>query len=256
MHYKPQKTATGKTTPIALLVIVVVCLLTPAGHAEEQDPVRLLSCAIDRYKTVQTYTCLLDKRVAKNGILYEDLSIRVKFRKPADYYFRWEEGKRKRREAIFAAGQNNGKIVAHPGGWFRFVTFHLNPEGPLAMKENRHSLGNSGLGKIMQLIEADVHRAQQNGLKAIRFLGEKRVDNQATWVVQGRFPEDRGYYAHKVVLSIDQILGLPIKVCIYDGSGTLEEEYIFRQLEINVPFTDLDINPANPAYDFHRKDKK
>lgn len=256
MHYMPLKKAVGKITPTALLVIVLVSLSTPAGYAGEQEPVQLLSCAMKRYETVQTYTCLLDKRVAKNGILHEDLSIRVKFHKPANYYFRWEEGKRKGREVIFAAGRNNGKIVAHPGGWFRFMTLRLNPEGRLAMKENRHSLRNSGLGKIMQLVEADAHRAQRNGLKAIHFSGEERIDNRATWVIQGRFPENQGYYAHRVVLFIDQALGLPIKVSIYDGSDALLEEYLFRQLEINIPFKACDFDPANPAYNFFRKDGK
>lgn len=74
----------------------------------------------------------------------------MKYKRPANCYFRWQTGTRKGREVIFAANRHNNKIVAHPGGGlFRFMTFHLDPEGRPAMKENGHSLKNSGLEKIM-----------------------------------------------------------------------------------------------------------
>lgn len=256
MQFVLSQSAYGRVVRVAVLSTIFLFIGALPGHGEEVDAGRLITVATQRYKSVYSYTCLLDKRVAKSGKLYEDLSIRVKYKKPANYYFRWEEGIRKGREVIFSAGRNDEKIVAHPGGWFRFVTLRLNPEGRLAMKENRHSLKNSGLGKIMQMVEADYRRSQQQGLDAIRYVGEEQVDNRLTWVVQGRFPEDQAYYARRVVLFIDQTLCLPIKVSIFDGSDDLVEEYLFHQLEINVPFTEDDFDPANPAYDFLGKDAK
>ena len=256
MNDTPQIATSGKMARVAISAMMLLSISARAALAEEVDVGQLLTRAMARYETMQTYTCLLDKRVAKSGKLHQDLSIRVKFKKPTNYYFRWEEGMRKGREVIFAAGRHDGKIVAHPGGWFRFVTLRLNPEGRLAMKENRHSLKNSGLRKIMQVVGTDFHRAQQQGLDAIHYMGEERVDNRTTWVVQGQFPEGHGYYANRVILLIDQTLFLPIKVSIYDGVGTLVEEYLFHQLEIDVPFTDQDFDPANPGYDFVAKDRK
>jgi hypothetical protein len=130
------------------------------------------------------------------------------------------------------------------------MTFHLNPEGRLAMKKNRHSLKNSGLEKIMQVMKADFQRAQQNGLNAIRYAGEEHFDGRKVWVLEGRFPENQGYYAKAVVLFLDQILGVPIKVSIYSESDALAEEYVFHQLAINVGLTDQDFDPDNPDYDF------
>ncbi len=256
MNCASQTMAIGKIARVAMLAMVLFSASAPGAMAEEVDAARLLTRAVERFETVQTYTCLLDKRVAKSGKLHEDLAIRVKFRKPANYYFRWEEGIRKGREVIFAPGRHDGKIVAHPGGWFRFMTLRLNPEGRMAMKENRHCLKNSGLVKIMRVIEVDFHRAQQQGLEALHFIGEEQIDDRTTWVVHGRFPEGRGYYASRVILFIDQTLDLPIKVSIYEGLGALVEEYLFHDLEINVPFTDHDFDPANPAYDFFKKDRK
>jgi hypothetical protein len=176
--------------------------------------------------------------------------VRVKYKKPTHYYFRWQTGARKGREVIFVAGKRNNKIVAHPGGLFRFMTFHLNPEGRLAMKENRHSLKNSGLEKIMQVMKTDFQRAQQNNMDAIRYTGKERFDGRKVWVLEGRFPENQGYYAKAVVLYLYQILGVPIKVSIYDESDALAEDYVFHQLAINVDLTDQDFDPDNPDYDF------
>jgi outer membrane lipoprotein-sorting protein len=251
MHHVIFKITSGKIQPITLPVIVLVLIIYRTCLADDNLANRLLTDAIERFDTVKSYTCLLDKRVAKAGTLYEDLSIRVKYKKPTHYYFRWQAGARKGREVIFVAGKHSNKIVAHPGGLFRFMTFHLDPEGRLAMKENRHSLKNSGLEKIMEVMEADFQRAQQNGMDAIRYAGEEHFDSRKVWVLEGRFPENQGYYAKTVVLYLDQILGVPIKVSIYDESNALAEEYVFHQLAINVGFTDQDFDPDNPDYDFY-----
>lgn len=244
------KMTVGKISGIVVLSIMLVANSVHGCLADDPDPGQLLVSAIHRYKSVESYTCRLDKRVANAGTLHEDLSITVKFKKPTNYYFRWEKGLRRGREVIFDPGRHNGKIVAHPGGLFRFMVLHLNPEGRLAMKENRHSLKNSGLGKIMQVVEADYRRSRLQGLDAIGFVGKGRIDDRSTWVIQGQFPENQGYYASKVVLFLDQSLGLPIKASIYDGSGRLVEEYVFHQLAINVGLTDQDFDPDNPDYDF------
>lgn len=53
-----------------------------------------------------------------------------------------------------------------------------------------------------------------------------------------------------MVLYLDQILGVPIKVSIYDALDALAEEYVFHQISINVGLTDQDFDPDNPEYDF------
>ena len=221
-----------------------------SGFAAEIDPGLLLLDAVRQFNGVQTYTCRLDKRVVKSGRLHEDLSIFVKYRKPAHYYFRWDKGSRAGQEVIFAAGKHGGKIMAHPGGWFRFITLRLNPDGRLAMKENRHSLRHSGLEKIISIIEADFLRSRREGLVALHYAGEDWLDDSSVWVLEGRFAKNQGYYAEKVILYIDQTLRLPVKVSVYNGKNTLLEEYVFHHLKINVGWTALDFDPDNPDYNF------
>jgi len=218
--------------------------------AFDEDARKIIVGAIERFNQVQDYTCRLDKRVEIDGTMYEDLGIQVKYRKPAHYYFRWSTGISKGREAIFAAGRHEGKIVAHPGGLLRFVTLRPDPEGRLAMRKNRHALHHSGLGQIMHLVETNCQRARDKGLNAVQLLGERRVDDRVAWLLRGSFPEDKEFYAKTVLLYVDKKLQLPVKISIHDWSDRLVEEYVFHDLTLNVGLDEEDFDPGNPAYCF------
>jgi hypothetical protein len=131
------------------------------------------------------------------------------------------------------------------------MTLRLDPQGYLALKENPHSLQNSGLEKIIRLIQLDVQRAQKNNPHTVQLIDEAYMDGRKVWVVQGQFPQNEGYYARKVILFIDKTLCLPIKVSIYNWSDKLVEEYIFRDLRINVGIADTDFRIDNPDYHFN-----
>jgi len=234
------------------LVVSVVFLLLNGNVALAIDPneQQLILDAVEQFKAMTDYTCKLDKRVRQGGILYEDLSIAVKYKKPKHYYFRWEQGSAKGREVIFVSGKYNDRIVAHPGGKMRFLTLHLDPRGRLAMRANRHSLQNSGMEKIIELIDSDYNLAQEKGIDAIRCTGEDNLDGLAVWIIEGIFPPNQGFYAHKVLISIAKTIRLPVKISIFDWSGDLIEEYVFRDLRINVGLTEDDFNPGNPGYNY------
>jgi outer membrane lipoprotein-sorting protein len=219
--------------------------------ADETGAEQLIDNMVQKFDAVSDYTCRLDKRVKKDGILYEDLAIYVKYKKPKHYYFRWDRGSEKGREVIFVAGKYNDKLVAHPGGILQFMTFHLDPEGRLAMQRNRHSLQHSGMEKIIYLIESNYQRAREKGLDAIQYIGEDRIDGRDTWIVEGRFPANQDFYAHRVIVTIDKTMALPVMVSIFDWSEGLIEEYVFRDLKINIGFTENDFDPGNPDYNFH-----
>ena len=51
-------------------------------------------------------------------------------------------------------------------------------------------------------------------------------------------------------MSIDKSMALPVSVTIFDWSESLVEEYVFRDLKINVGFTENDFDPGNPEYNF------
>ncbi len=132
----------------------------------------------------------------------------------------------------------------------QFLTFHLDPEGSLAMQRNRHSLQHSGMEKIMFLIESNYQLAREKGLEPIQSIREGHIDGTEVWTVECCFPENEGYYAHRVVISIDKTVALPFRISIYDWSEALIEEYVFRDLVINVGLDEADFSPGNPEYNF------
>lgn len=235
----------------AITVIVFFCNAgSDVAIASSADPNQLVQQSINQFNKISDYTCKLDKTVHKNGIIHKETDIFVKYMKPTHYYFRWETGKQKGQEVIFVAGENNGRIVSHPGGLFRFLTLRLDPNGRLAMKKNRHPLTDSGMEKIMHLIETNYEKSSEMGLEALQYIREDRIYERDVVVMQGVFPEDQGFYAHRIILSIDKETLLPIRVTVYDWSMTLVEEYIFRNLRINVGFSEHDFHPDNAEYNF------
>lgn len=174
----------------------------------------------------------------------------IKYKKPRHYYFRWESGIERGREVIFVEGRHNSKIVAHPGGPLKFITFHLDPEGYLAMKENRHSLKNSGMEKILSLIESNVALAKAKNLDAIRLIGEGNFDGRPVHIVEGSFPENQGFYAYRIRIYFSPDIKLPLKVTIFDWSEQLIEDYEFHELDINVGLSEKDFDPDNPNYSY------
>jgi len=206
--------------------------------------------SIREFEKLSDYTCSLDKKVNKAGRIYHDLGISVKYKKPGQHYFRWEEGKYSGQEDIYVADKNKDRIVAHPGGVFRFLTFRLDPEGRKAMKRNHHSLRESGIEKIMTIIEKDYNHSIETGRGTIELLEENFIDGRDVWVVHCEFPDKKEFYSHKIILCFDKELKLPIKITVYDWSDTLFEEYYFRDLKINTGIEEKDFDPKNPEYSF------
>ncbi|MFC1534340.1 DUF1571 domain-containing protein, partial [Thermodesulfobacteriota bacterium] len=180
--------------------LILLCILkVNSSIAFSADDIDQLICSsIKEFNKLADYTCNLDKRVNKNSIIYNDPAILVKYKKPKHYYFRWKKGRFKGQEVIYVAGRNNDKIVAHSGGIFRFFTLRLDPDGSRAMKRNHHSLRESGMEKIMSIIEDNYNRSKKTGLGLIRYMGEDWIDGKNVWVINATFPDNHGFYAHKI----------------------------------------------------------
>jgi outer membrane lipoprotein-sorting protein len=231
-------------------VAAFVTLTSHAVQADGPSASQLIPEIVSRYERLYDYTCKLDKEVCKKGVLYQDAAILVKYKKPKHYYFRWQQGPARGREVIYVDGRNQNQLVAHPGGVLRFLTLHLDPRGHLAMKANRHSLQHSGMEKIVELMASNYDLALKLGIDAIHCTGRSRFDGRDAWVIEGAFPPNEGFYAHRIILWVDRTIGLPVKIVIFDKSDRLVEAYAFRDLKVNVGLTEEDFNPANPEYHY------
>lgn len=211
----------------------------------------LLDDAIRRFNNVSDYTCILEKKVNKCGVIFYDSEIYMKYRKPAQYYFKWKAGKFKGQEVIYVEGKNNNHLVTHSGGFLRFITLYLNPEGRIAMKRDHHSLKKSGMEKINDIIDKSLDHHKRSGFGKIELKGEGIFDKKEIWVVEGNFPEDEGFYASRIIILLSKIDKLPIKITVYDRVGELFEEYTFHNLKLDVGLEEKDFDPKNPEYNFN-----
>ncbi len=210
----------------------------------------LVNESMRKFEQVHDFTCTLEKKVNKKGVVYYDPEIRAKCKKPAHYYFKWGKGRFEGQEVIFDQGRNNNKIVGHYGGLFSFITLRIDPEGSIAMKRNHHPLKRSGIVKIYDILGDSYTRHKETGAGIIELAGEGMVDDRAVWIVKGMFPENMGFYNAKIDLYLDKEHLLPVKVTVYDWSDELYEEYIFHDLRYNAGLSEKDFDPKNEEYNF------
>ena len=96
----------------------------------------------------------------------------------------------------------------------------------------------------------DVARATGQSMYVILHANRARGWWQADTPKRGDAVIVPEFYAGRLVVWIDEKLGLPLQIDLYDHEGKLYEHYEHLDLEVNVGLTDADFDPKNPAYRF------
>ena len=206
----------------------------------------LLKKCIAHYSTIQDYTCVFHKIELVDGELIEEKDITYKFKKPLCYYLKWPSGS----EAIYVLGNYNDKLKYHSGNIFGFIVFSLDPRGYLAMIDNRHSILDSHIGHIINIIKTNYNRAKINKELTTTFEGNKILSGTKTLLFKTIFPENKDYYGHVININFDAELYLPVKIEVYGWAMELLEMYHLSDLRVNVGLSDIDFDVNNPAYEF------
>lgn len=192
-------------------------------------------------------------RKVVNGQLTQPLSVYLNFLKPSSV---------KGREVIYVENQNDGKLIAHEGGFKgRFLpTVSIPPDGMLAMRGQRYPMTEIGVENlIVKLIERG-ERAVQFPDVQCEFRKNARVKDRTCTVLQVTQPTkrpDSEFYQAQIF--IDDAFNVPIRYIAYDwparesAAPEVIEEYNYLNLKLNVGLTDADFDPNNPAYNFYSK---
>jgi hypothetical protein len=190
-------------------------------------------------------------RKVSGGRIVQPLSVYLNFVKPASV-----QG----REVIYVEGQNNGKIIAHEGGFKgKFLpTVSIPPNGLLAMRGQRYPMTDIGVENlIVKLIERG-ERARKLPDVRCEFRKNARVQDRTCTVLHVTQPSrtpDAEF--HQAQVFIDDQYQVPIRYIAYDWPTqngqplTVIEEYNYLNLKLNVGLTDADFDPNNRAYNFH-----
>jgi hypothetical protein len=232
------------------------------GTAAKQLLLELVTAGRDRLAAEEGYTATLKRRERIKGKLGPEQTIKLKVRhRPFGVYMRFVEpdaGK----EAVYAQGRYDNHVMAHGGGLTRALLPRLKvaPDSPLAMAGNRHPITEAGLlnlaNKLVHFRELDMTDDDAGTI-----LDTVRDDQGRTWLRSVHThtikTSDRPFMYVEVLYDPQSKLPLQIESYEWSKSGRIEdreltERYRYDDLDLDAPLTELDFDPANPAYEFHR----
>jgi hypothetical protein len=237
---------------------------TPIERDAAEAIARALKALADckaRYAEVRDYTCTFVKRERMEGRLTSPHVMQMKARaNPSSIYFRFHKPNNGR-EAIYVAGRNGGKLLAHDVGIGRLLagTMSLDPRGSMAMEDCRHPITEAGIGALIDTVAKHWAAELSPGETVVRFEPNMTIGPHACSMIETLHPARQpGFLFHKVRVYIDSEHGLPIRFEGFDwpkhpgAAPDLVEEYTYLDLRVNVGLTEHDFDPANRAYSFGR----
>jgi len=233
------------------------------GQPAKSRLLDLLLSARRRLDRVRGYTATFRRQERIGGKLGPEQVLRLKSRPdPFAIYLKFESPQRGK-EVVFARGRHDDKLVAHSGDWKdRLIPrVKLDPRGALALADSRHPITEAGLVNLTDRL-LGYRRLDLSDPGAVTVLdrvvdpdGAPRLQSVHTHPVR---KPDRPFARVEVLYEPETFL--PLQISNYDwpepgqaaGEPRLAERYGYQGLDLDATLTDLDFDPANPAYAFSR----
>ena len=215
---------------------------------------------------VPDYTTTLTKREVVKGELLDPQKIVIKCRpQPFSVYLKWLEGD-VGREVIYVDGSNEGKMIAHDGGWkARIPAFTLSVDCMLAMRDSRYPVTMAGLKGLTDMM-LDIHRKDlaENTVASCDVDEAETIDGRPCYRFSTNYQSVSVSPTYrKSTTWIDKEWNVPLKSQHYEwpqsgvASGgqnlddsTLIESYSFEKIEFRRGLTDRDFDRDNEEYGF------
>ena len=217
------------------------------------------------------YTADLDKREEVRGQLQDEQSMFLKCRhEPLSIYMVWNAGD-VGREIIYVEGANDGRMIAHDGGWkSKIPAFSLQPDCPLAMRDSRYPVTRAGLlGLTEEMIRIHESDLATPTIEDCQCELDAMFDGRKCLLFTTRYksPELSPEY-RKCVTLIDHEWNVPlcteqfcwpsrlaaVEVKSADektvDADTLIERYAYRNVKFHQKFQKDDFDRTNAEYHF------
>ena len=217
-------------------------------------------------QTIPAYTAQLRKQEVVQGKLLDEQSIFLKCRhQPFSVYLLWLTGDAGQ-EVLYVEGANNGKLLAHDGGWkSRLPAFSLAPDCALAMHDSRYPVTSAGLLGLIEIME-EIHRRDLDDSTFASCDVDPDCDfnGRACFEFTTRYknPAVSSQY-RKSVTRIDREWNVPLDTRHYAwptdlpglsdrelDQATLIESYQFTEVDFKYQPREVDFDRANPDYRF------
>lgn len=218
----------------------------------------LLSDAQRSLSRVDTMQAVFHKRERIDGELQELNIMDMKARRqPAAVYMLFrqpDEG----REIIWRADADDAKMLVHPGGWRRKLVplLRIDPTGEQAMQYSRRPIGDASIWsfteQLLLMVEKDLAADQS---VRVTLSPNEKLGDRPCYCFRFAHDEPSTPFAH-ASLFIDRASSIPLAIERFNwpaqGSEqtepVLEESYVYNELTLGAPLTDLDFSVDNPAY--------
>lgn len=217
--------------------------------------------SLETFQTIRDYTATFVKQERVGGRLLEQETAVLKVRQePFSVYLRHTAPPaRDGQEALYIARRNDGKLIAHGVGLEKLLgTLRLDPQGFLAMRDNRHPITQIGMKNLLDELLKLSQTQRDNILQCdVRIDEEQQVDGRPCRCLQLRSPRPLpGFPLAIARIYLDRQWNIPVRYEAYEwkdeagGEYHLVEFYEYRDIRLNVGLTDEDFDPENPEYGF------
>ena len=232
-----------------LYLASATALVGAAGAVPAPDVAQVLEQSTAAYAKIKDYTSLMARKDRlSDGTVKEHSTVFFKYMRPDRYYMKWPN---ELMELIYAGDKYDNKMLIRGGKLFSFLSLRVAPEA--ALKYNRHTIKEAGIGFMLDLVLENYRQARASKDASLAFEREDIVGGRPTWRFKGVFPPNRGYYAHIVHLDIDQRYLLPVRIEAYGWDGEFLEMYSYSHLKFNTGLSEQDFDAGNANYHFGRE---
>jgi hypothetical protein len=216
--------------------------------------------------TVPGYTAEFTRQEEVQGELLESQTMLLKCRhRPFSVYLLWITGD-VGQEVLYVEGTNNGKLLAHDGGWkARLPAFSLAPTSSLAMRDSRYPVTVAGLLGLIETMTA-THATDLDESRCLSCVVEPNAEfaGRPCWAFTTHYknPHSSPVY-RKSMTWIDREWSVPVATQHFgwpssDSNAlpgdldeqTLVELYQYTDLDFGRQLGDADFDRTNSEYHF------
>lgn len=219
----------------SLLLVLFFTFLLPlsAQILDFKNIEKQISAMEKSFSDLQDYTCMFNKMERIGDRCLKVNEILFKFRKEKELFLTWTTGENKGQKIYFNGSIPNPKILVRPPGLMSFTTLSLDPRGALAMRNNRHSIFESGMGYIIQMIRKNYELSKKLKIGDIFFVKEISRGDHKLKLYRSHFPEGKGFYAGQIDILINSVFELPTELKTWDWNQELVEHYSYINIKLN-----------------------
>ncbi len=218
--------------------------------------------------SVTDYTATIESRERVLGKLGTTQAMQVRIRNrrmrgderviPFSVYLKFVQPRKLNgREVIWVECHHDGKMVAHEPGFRNLFRLKLKPTSLLAMVGSRYPITEIGIEKMVTKLIQKGERDRQAGDCDVEIDKDTEVDGVRCTRIRVKHPVKKDHFDfHIAEIYVDEERLVPLRYSAYDwpakegGKPSLMEEYIYRDLKLNVGLQEKDFDPDNEEYDF------